>query len=489
MSRFSTKQIFGEYQYSKLKTMYGPQFFQLGVLSGKVKLFPETTCSANAGTTGTSAVLMVGAHEIASKDSEYHREYCEGFALVLLSDDRFALMCWDEQADDLSEPSYWRGAMYIEDTLPGLLELVSAASEEPCFWTTVRCTGGYDALTLSCFQRFVEEAQTSGQPICAAPNAPLKWCEREPGLLRLGGRGGLSWSNIDDHRVRQLGSVLRAFGDAVAPDSPVDVQRSAQLREATMEPNCVFKMPLGDSRVQAGSRPKVVDAQILHPEPPTRIGAHEAAVIVAVQEADLIQRQMLTLEPTASPLTTEAEDALMLSAVPMVQVQFKRCPKELPTALAEKPALRQCRQMLEAAGHNWKLPNGDMAFVHPQYYRNAMHALVTSESKSFFSIIFTTDLEYLIEEIIADVGKGATVKTRSSLQVSLNNADVESIGASAGASDVEDGPYWPIVESRTFIGIAPIHRNSASVVQSSTEAHRGGMNPRRVVPTGSTASQ
>ena len=49
----------------------------------------------------------------------------------------------------------------------------------------------------------------------------------------------------------------------------------------------------------------------------------------------------------------------------MVLIEFKRCPHGLKTALGKSKALQQCRQALDDAGFNWKLPNGDMVFVPP----------------------------------------------------------------------------------------------------------------------------
>jgi len=42
-------------------------------------------------------------------------------------------------------------------------------------------------------------------------------------------------------------------------------------------------------------------------------------------------------------------------------------------------ALRKCRRALEDAGFAWRLPNGDMIFVPPEYYRLTMQALKYDE--------------------------------------------------------------------------------------------------------------
>jgi len=238
------------------------------------------------------------------------------------------------------------------------------------------------------------------------------------------------------------------------------------------------------SNVKARSLEKVIDEHILHPDPPARIEAREAEMVVAVQETVFFERQLDTLWSATTELEVLGTSKMTEQ---VVVVQFKRCPKELLTALKEGPALRNCRHELEAAGHNCVLPNGDMVFVRPDSYRVIMQALTFFERKSSFSILVAESLEYLVEECIMDVGKGATAKSRSFLPISLDSSDNAVANPSETTLDQEQ-EYWPIVTSRTFLNTSPSHRNPASVTQSSTEVHRGGLNPRRACITDASSS-
>jgi len=219
-----------------------------------------------------------------------------------------------------------------------------------------------------------------------------------------------------------------------------------------------------------------IDERILHLDPPSRIDVQEALAIVAVQEAGFVERLLPTAEPAVrTQLAGESQDGLMEQ---VVVVQFKRCPKELPLALAEGSLLRHYREALEKAGHSWKLLNSDMVFVHPNTYRLTMKAWMAYEAKPCFSLLFAESLEYLVEESIAGVGKGAAAKARALLNFNFDTSDLATASDHEPESDEPEG--WPIVVARTFLDTAPFRRSPASVAQSSTEAHYGGLNPRRV---------
>mmetsp|Transcript_82483 Transcript_82483/g.156972 ORF Transcript_82483/g.156972 Transcript_82483/m.156972 type:complete len:561 (+) Transcript_82483:50-1732(+) len=217
--------------------------------------------------------------------------------------------------------------------------------------------------------------------------------------------------------------------------------------------------------------------QVVHVDPPTRIDAHEAALITAEQHVSLIEHQ-IGAASAPEPVTSNEQEKIFF-------VQFKRCPKELPIALSQGLPLKMCRRALEDAGHNWNLPNGDMVFVQPWQYRAVMHAHAHLQVSNCFSIIFCESFEYLVEESIQNVGKGALAKNRSGLHLQCDASDgaqvaaeeVESLMGSDQESDVVTEPQI----LRTFIHFALRYcLPSDAVTQSSTEADKGGLNPRRV---------
>jgi len=222
-----------------------------------------------------------------------------------------------------------------------------------------------------------------------------------------------------------------------------------------------------------------IDERILHMDPPMRIEAQEASTFVAVQEADFIER----LSPTSTIGTQPAGESLDGLIEQVGVVNFKRCPKELPTALSQGLPLQWCRQALEDAGHNWNLPNGDMVFVQPWQYRTVMNAQIPVSNS--FSVICAESFEYLVEESIQNIGKGALAKNRSSLHLQYDASDDAEIAAEDVASMMLSSQKSGTVAEpqilRTFLHFAPTYcLPSESVTQSSTEAHEGGLNPRRI---------
>lgn len=71
--------------------------------------------------------------------------------------------------------------------------------------------------------------------------------------------------------------------------------------------------------------------------------------------------------------------------------------------------LRRCRQELEEAGCSFRLPCGNMIFVYPSQYHDARKAALpdTRLKHDCFYAIVVQSLEYLVEECLADIGKGA----------------------------------------------------------------------------------
>jgi len=234
---------------------------------------------------------------------------------------------------------------------------------------------------------------------------------------------------IDDRAKQIIQSMLLGGTGAsrIAPGNNSDTTVTTTTLDTAIEgagADSCSGMPSLTSGSKLPGAETVIDERILHPDPPVRIEVPEAQAIVAEQEAGLIELQLATRGQVAGSV---GEFAVVLTEQ-VVVVQFKRCPKELLLALEQGKALQRCRQMLESAGHNWRLPNGDMIFVPPDYYRPTMLAYVQNQC---FSVLFTENFEYLIHECIADVGKGASAKARSLLDVDLNTSDFATPSAHA----------------------------------------------------------
>jgi len=226
-----------------------------------------------------------------------------------------------------------------------------------------------------------------------------------------------------------------------------------------------------------------INQHVEHIDPPARIDAHEAAMLVAEQQASFVnlwRDTPSTFGEAGYHLTAEPEASLTKEK--LFLVQFKRCPAQLPEALTSGLALKSCRTALEEAGHQWRLPDGNLIFVHPWQYRVALQA--SWPAIRSFSVIFSEGLEYLVEESISNVARGAVAKSRSVLRTEgsasdeamLDTQDLEERGSFA--QGIVEEPT--LVTVRTFLDFIPRYLNPASVVQSSTEIHGGGLNPRRV---------
>jgi len=176
--------------------------------------------------------------------------------------------------------------------------------------------------------------------------------------------------------------------------------------------------------------------EIEHIEDPSHIEPAEAASVVAVQEACFIEHLLKAPSKlSTSTLSIPAGPAVAYRAS-LFLIQFHRCPKALPSALSDGLPLKSVREALEVAGCNWKLPTGDMAFVHAHQYRSAVSAY--AHDANTFCIICAEDYEYLVDESIMHIGKGAWAKARAELQgLDSNVSEHATIDASSFDGDVE----------------------------------------------------
>lgn len=241
------------------------------------------------------------------------------------------------------------------------------------------------------------------------------------------------------------------------------------------------------------------DAQVItgirHEEPAAIIAPGEAAAIEDRQMVGRIER-MIGWEVTPTPPQDinggDANQPVVADAVCLLR--FNRRPEDMVSTLEEGASLRACRANLAEAGYDWKLISGTFVFVHPEQYASVMRAIVGWELKGHH-VIISESLEYLLEEALNDIGKGAWAKDRQHLYVSQASGS-EALASSGSQEDQKEqqhqgihheqdqGEWWDLLKvERTFICCDTIRqRNSKSVVQSTTEANpRAGGNPRRAL--------
>jgi len=133
---------------------------------------------------------------------------------------------------------------------------------------------------------------------------------------------------------------------------------------------------------------------------------------------------------------------------------------------------KPCLDSLELAGYVPQTPQAVLMLVMPEQYRDTCKALVGKHLSPKFNLIIAQDLEYLLEELLHNIG----FQRRPKIKRGDN-----------GRQSLLD-TTWELHVERTFLCYAPLPRNAASVVQSTTEvvaqsdvhySHTRGSNPRR----------
>lgn len=215
------------------------------------------------------------------------------------------------------------------------------------------------------------------------------------------------------------------------------------------------------------TRDEVIEV-IEHQEPAAEIDASEAAEVATLRNGSFV------LHGSASPLVHDLDSGSCLDEG-LFLCKLNRITKLLRQAFCEGISLKQCRETLEADGHNWQLPGGALVFVQSWQFRSAMRALASIELHPDH-IVVSSSIEHLVEETIelAARGSGLWVKARRQLQAK----DTDSVVAVASEPDTNE--VIQLVSSRTFLSFVPKLRAAAEVTQSTTEAdsHKG-LNPRR----------
>jgi len=315
----------------------------------------------------------------------------------------------------------------------------------------VTASGDCDRADVSSVQRYVVEVWPCHGPISC--------------LLRVGGLGVLSALSVWNPRCGE--DFTTVLGE-------LKCERQDDSASAGQAPSA------GSDRAQSSAEDRILG------EAPAQIAPQEAADLVAVQEADFVQHHLgiqmrdfpeMPYFPHTPHHHEHGQEQLSL-------LQFNRHPQEWMTALSDGPALRACRLALVNEGYNWKLLTGTFVFVYPWQYRAAMQSVNGMVLKGG-DMIVTQSMEYLVEESIASIKKGAWAKARRALDTSTYAQSACASASTAGDADTtyeftDIGDAFSFECRRTFLSFVPRLLDAATVVQSTTEAIEGCVNHRRI---------
>jgi len=225
----------------------------------------------------------------------------------------------------------------------------------------------------------------------------------------------------------------------------------------------------------------VIDV-IEHDEPAAVVSLQEAYLVSTVRWASHVQHSI------GATLLEEAGSDDMSTPVqsdPIYLLHFNRNPTEMMNALYTGLPFRQSREMLLQEGFQWILPCGACMFVHPHQYCATIQKLNRMNLNLGHSdIVISACLEYLLEESVQDIGKGAWAKSRIMLLEDVCKAGVSAnISGTSNCTDFDlVGDHLVVLSyKRTFIQTERLLLHASSVIQSSTANERVIMNPRRIL--------
>eukprot|EP00929_Paragymnodinium_shiwhaense_P015434 TRINITY_DN12351_c0_g1_i1.p1 TRINITY_DN12351_c0_g1~~TRINITY_DN12351_c0_g1_i1.p1 ORF type:complete len:583 (-),score=41.05 TRINITY_DN12351_c0_g1_i1:320-2068(-) len=249
-------------------------------------------------------------------------------------------------------------------------------------------------------------------------------------------------------------------------------------------PECVFCTELAE--VRSHGAPMSVDAwpsatieDVSWSEPAAARDERLLQIQADTDWAEYIESSMRDQQvPTASVAEDEAPSGEALHLL-----TYRRCPHRFHAALDEGPALEECRRAMEGAGHPWRLFSGAHVFVHPDQYDVAL-AEVEQRGIQLCAhhVIVSASLEQSLSASLQDLPRrfGIRVRDRSGLGLVRQSANSDEVAVHETQEVWEEQEFAGYCEERTFLCNCTPLRNSGSVAQSTTEAHQGGLNPRRV---------
>jgi hypothetical protein len=148
----------------------------------------------------------------------------------------------------------------------------------------------------------------------------------------------------------------------------------------------------------------VVTQHVEHVDPPVTMNDDEAAVVASQCWAGAVERG-IGAAPINDCADALADDGPWFGDDEINLLDFNRNPKEMLDALGTGLPLNACRVAMTNDGRAWRLITGTMVFVHPWQYLSVMRALEGCELKRS-QVVVARSLEHLLEESIADIGRG-----------------------------------------------------------------------------------
>ena len=301
-----------------------------------------------------------------------------------------------------------------------------------------------------------------------------------------------SWGQCDV--PPDLGPVAAGRGHTCAVEASRDSECCGQnvVGQCEAPANCTgWKCNISG----ASSCLEPVVQHVHHSEPASRIPEHEAATVVAQQEASFIEHNLDSAGWHGHQASSRASHARHR----VVVLHFSRSPPELREVLESSEELWAVRNELEQTGCRWTLASGAKVFLPPGVYRELLPYLGANPAlEQQLQSCHVLVSEHLEEVVLAQIRK-----LRSRLQVRLRDREVLSFSGFSAASASEEG--WSIsctagsagrevrgwdaegmeiVVSRSFLELRLRKEEIPdAVTQSTTQArpghgYGGTMNPR-----------
>jgi len=225
----------------------------------------------------------------------------------------------------------------------------------------------------------------------------------------------------------------------------------------------------------AGLSHAIVDEHIqivCHPDAAAVICPMEAQLIVNLQEAGFVERNL-----ESGVLEDHGEQ--------IWRCTFNRYPWSLQEALEQGSALSRCRELLLMHGYGFKLEeSGAKILVHPYQFNRVMEA-IQHLHVTHRDIFVAASLESLLEEDITVIAssqghfQGAWARAREELSL-----DVDSIPDRPGEwGEHSFAPHLEVRRSFLCNASTLVRRSTGLVTQSATEESQPSrrMNPRRLL--------
>lgn len=193
--------------------------------------------------------------------------------------------------------------------------------------------------------------------------------------------------------------------------------------------------------------------EVMHIEPAAEICPDEAEQITTLQHAGFIERNL------GVGLVPEQSERVSL-------LQLNRTTSDLVKALAEGPALNQCRAQMQDGHCQFKLASGAFIFVQPSQYHSAIQAAETTLGVGGLKsshIIFGENVEYLLEEALDSVRSGTWAKYQQQLICdSLMSGEISAVsevdlGSKNDDVDSDNASDWSVewIVKKTFLCLVP----------------------------------